>query len=86
MRRGTEQRTVRSFCRRKPKIDVRPDYQRGSVWSNPQKQLLIDSILRDLDVPKIYLREVVDGKYEEEVVDGQQRLLAIWGFYNNDSN
>jgi len=83
MRRSIEQRTVRSFCRRKPPINVRPDYQRGAVWSTAQKQLLIDSILHDLDVPKIYLREVNDGLYEEEVVDGQQRLLAIWGFYEN---
>ncbi len=84
MRRGTEQRTVRSFCRRKPKINIRPDYQRGAVWSKPQKQLLVDSALRDLDIPKIYLREVQNGEYEEEVVDGQQRLLAIWNFYDNE--
>lgn len=84
MRRGTEQRTVRSFCRRKPKINIRPDYQRGAVWSKPQKQLLIDSALRDLDIPKIYLREVQNGEYEEEVVDGQQRLLAIWNYYDNE--
>ncbi len=83
MRRGTEQRTVRSFCRRKPTINIRPDYQRSAVWSIPQKQLLIDSVLRDLDIPKIYLREVQNGEYEEEVVDGQQRLLAIWNFYDN---
>ena len=84
MRRSIEQRTVRSFCRRQPKINVRPDYQRGAVWSRPQKQLLIDSILRDLDIPKIYLREVNGGVYEEDVVDGQQRLLSIWGFSANE--
>lgn len=84
MRRGIEQRTVRSFCRRRPKINVRPDYQRGAVWSTPQKQLLIDSILQDLDIPKIYLREVNGGQFEEEVVDGQQRLLSIWSFYENE--
>lgn len=77
MKRGIEQRTVRSFCRRKPKINVQPDYQRGAVWSRPQKQLLIDSILHDLDIPKIYLREVSNSIYEEEAVDGQQRLTAV---------
>lgn len=84
MRRSIEQRTVRSFCRRQPRINVRPDYQRGAVWSRPQKQLLIDSILRDLDIPKIYLREVNGGVYDEDVVDGQQRLLSIWGFSANE--
>ncbi|QUX96032.1 hypothetical protein C0J08_11710 [Marinomonas sp. CT5] len=84
MKRGTEQRTVRSFCRRMRKINLQPTYQRGAVWSKPQKQLLIDSILRDLDVPKIYLREISDDAYEEEAVDGQQRLTAIYGFYNDE--
>lgn len=84
MKRSTEQRTVRSFCRRQPKINVRPHYQRGPVWSRPQKQLLVDSIFRDMDIPKIYLHEAVDGVYDEDVVDGQQRLLAIWEFFANE--
>lgn len=84
MKRGTEQRTVRSFCRRMKKINLQPSYQRGAVWSKPQKQLLIDSILRDLDIPKIYLREIDNSYFEEEAVDGQQRLTAIYGFYNDE--
>ena len=85
MRRGTEQRTVRSFCRRMKmkKINLQPSYQRGAVWSRPQKQLLIDSILRDLDIPKIYLREIDDDTFDEEAVDGQQRLTAIYEFFND---
>ena len=82
MKRGTEQRTVRSFCRRINNINLQPDYQRGAVWSRGQKQLLIDSILRDLDIPKIYLRELRDAAFAEEAVDGQQRLTAINEFYN----
>ena len=80
MRRNIEARTVRGFVRRKSKIDARPSYQRGLVWSLSQKQLLIDSILRDLDVPKFYLREVDRAPFLEEVIDGQQRLNAIWQF------
>ena len=66
------------------KINLQPTYQRGAVWSKSQKQLLVDSILRDLDVPKIYLREISDIKFDEETVDGQQRLTAIYGFYNDE--
>ncbi len=80
MRRNIEARTVRGFVRRKVKIDARPSYQRGLVWSQSQRQLLIDSILRDLDIPKLYLREVSRGNFLEEVIDGQQRLHAIWQF------
>lgn len=84
MNRGTEQRTVRSFCRRMKKINLQPNYQRGVVWSKAQKQLLIDTILRDLDVPKIYLRELDSLPFSEEAVDGQQRLTSIYGFYNDE--
>jgi len=84
MKRSTEQRTVRSFVRRMPKINLQPAYQRGGVWTKKQKQLLIDSILTDLDIPKIYLNELNDGGFEEEAVDGQQRLTAITEYYSNE--
>jgi hypothetical protein len=65
---------------RKPKIDPRPSYQRGPVWSKGKKQLLIDTILRGMDIPKLYLSAVNRPPYKYEVVDGQQRLRAIWEF------
>jgi hypothetical protein len=87
-KRSTEQRTVSSFCRRmaKDKINLQPSYQRDAVWGRPQKQFLIDTILRDLDIPKIYLRDIdtPESTFEEEVVDGQQRLTAIYGFHNDE--
>lgn len=70
---------------RKEKIDPSPQYQRGAVWSRNKSQLLIDSILRGYDVPKIYFRRIsMDGMYDYEVADGQQRLRAIWGFYSGE--
>jgi len=68
---------------KKNKINPKPQYQRGSVWSEANKQLLIDSIFRGYDIPKIYLRVVSDPSYEYEVVDGQQRLRALWDFMDN---
>jgi hypothetical protein len=36
-------------------IKIDPDYQRnGDVWSIEKRQLLIDSILNDYDIPKLY--------------------------------
>ena len=68
----------------KDRIDPSPQYQRGSVWTRSQKQLLIDSIFRGMDIPKIYLRRVSNGsRYEYEVVDGQQRLRTIWEFFDD---
>jgi Protein of unknown function DUF262 len=62
-------------------IELQPDFQRGEVWSYSKKQKLIDSILRDWHVPPIH---VIQTKYSEvqEVLDGQQRLVAIRDFAN----
>ena len=62
-------------------IDTRPDYQRPPVWKTAQKQLLIDTVLRGYDIPKLYLRKT-DTLFKYEVVDGQQRLRAIWEFFD----
>jgi len=80
MKRYSAPKPISSIIRREEKTDPTPEYQRGPVWSKKQKQLLIDTILRDLDIPKFYLRTVNNGQYEWEVVDGQQRLRAIWEF------
>ena len=69
--------------RREGRINPQPQYQRTGVWSNAKNQLLMDSILRGYDIPKIYLTISSDVNYEHEVIDGQQRLKAIWGFYND---
>jgi hypothetical protein len=73
--------TVKRIRDSKPEIDPKPQYQRGPVWGQAKKQLLIDSILNHFDIPKIYLRHVKGiGAFDYEVADGQQRLTAIWEF------
>lgn len=85
-RKNTDKFTVQNlnYLVRRRKIWLNPIYQRGAVWTRSQKQLLIDSILKGIDVPKLYFREISRGKYEFEVVDGQQRLRAIAEFLNNE--
>lgn len=67
---------------RRHRIDPKPPYQRGPVWRLSQKQRLIDSILRNYDIPKIYLTKLSPPRppFDHEVTDGQQRLRAIWEF------
>ena len=72
--------TAQSAYRRRKGIDTNPDYQRPAVWTRAQKQLLIDSMLREYDVPKFYLHRT--GKDTYDVIDGQQRLRAIWEFFD----
>ena len=66
------------------RIDTNPDFQRPAVWTTAQKQLLIDSILREYDVPKMYWRKVGEKPDRYDVVDGQQRLRAIWSFVDGE--
>jgi hypothetical protein len=73
-----------SMCGLKSRIDTQPDYQRPAVWSNSQKQLLVDTILRGYDVPKVYWRQVQTKPDKYEVVDGQQRIRAIWEFQDGE--
>lgn len=76
--------TVEKIRQLRQKIDPKPQYQRGPVWGTKDKQLLIDTILRGFDIPKIYLRKVDTHAYEYEVADGQQRLMAIWEFLEDE--
>ena len=73
-----------SFKEYEKDINPTPTYQRSSVWETEQKQMLIDSILRKIEIPKIYLREVNQNGFQYEIIDGQQRMRAIWDFLKSD--
>jgi len=63
-------------------LDLQPEFQRGEVWSEPKRQRLIDSILREWQVPPVHV--VVDAETNSQsVLDGQQRLAAIRDFFEN---
>ena len=62
-------------------IDLNPAYQRGPAWTSDKQCLLLDSIFGKYDLPKVYLAakgSLAQNKFE--VVDGQQRLRAIYAF------
>lgn len=58
-----------------------PVFQRGVVWSKRKMELLIDSILKGIDIPKLYLLRTEKGW---DVIDGQQRIRAIVGFFDGE--
>ena len=73
----------------KDQIDLDPPYQRLSIWDREKKQNFIDSVINDFDIPKLYFRELSrplekPGQYKYAVVDGKQRLIALWEFMSND--
>jgi hypothetical protein len=59
-----------------------PEYQREEVWGIKEKQLLIDTVLRGWKLPKFYFLKSGPSSYE--VVDGQQRLTAIFEFLDGE--
>ncbi|RQM58455.1 DUF262 domain-containing protein [Aeromonas enteropelogenes] len=69
------------------KYNMNPPYQRLSVWSTEKKAFFIDSILKNLPIPPVFLRQKIDdntGKTSYEVIDGKQRLTSIVEFIEDD--
>jgi hypothetical protein len=59
-------------------------YQRKLVWSIEEKQAFIDSLVRRLPVPLILAAErTTSGGTHLEIIDGLQRLEAVFAFVNN---
>lgn len=83
-----QQYTIADFLEwsEKRQLELNPEFQRGSVWPPAARTYLIDTILRRLPIPKIYIRTRVNLETKRsfrEVVDGQQRLRAIIDFSND---
>lgn len=62
----------------KNNFKVRPIYQRNEVMNINKSSSLIESILLDIKLPPIFVYKNLNSVYE--VIDGQQRILAILGF------
>ncbi|WP_456284141.1 DUF262 domain-containing protein [Microbacterium sp. JZ101] len=65
---------------------LRPAFQRNLVWNESQQSFLIDSILRGLPVPEVYVQTTTaaDGSERLTVVDGQQRISACLRFIHGE--
>ncbi|WIF66767.1 DUF262 domain-containing protein [Metapseudomonas otitidis] len=89
-----EARTLSWWRSKRNLIDIEPSYQRkGRRWSISDKRYLIDSILNGFDVPKLYFVDFTWGSsslneknVDYAVVDGKQRLEAIFGFFDDKFN
>lgn len=83
-------KTLRWWSSQRTKIDMNPAYQRhGRLWSTTDKAFLIDSILNEYDVPKIYIADFTFGNtrlnkqgLSYAIIDGKQRFEAIFDFFD----
>ena len=84
-----EAKTLSWWYQERDRIDMSPVYQRrGGLWSPKNKSFLIDSILNEFDIPKIYIADFTYGNtglnHENKsyaVIDGKQRFETIFDFF-----
>src|SRR5438132_381932 len=60
---------------------LQDEFQRRVVWDDRKSSRLIESLLLNVPIPVCYFSEAEDGSYS--VIDGQQRLTALYRFMSN---
>ncbi|MEM8561566.1 MAG: DUF262 domain-containing protein [Pseudomonadota bacterium] len=68
------------------RIAFSTEYERRAVWSRSAKTFLIDTVLQDRPIPLIFLQRITSaqaGRPAFTVIDGQQRLRAIFEYLDN---
>ncbi len=83
----TSQRVTWFYQRNKEgNLIIAPPFQRKPVWSLKNKSYLIDTIVRSLPIPEIFvqIKTDKDGNTKYIVVDGQQRIRAILEFVDGE--
>ncbi|MEA1834077.1 DUF262 domain-containing protein [Methylobacterium durans] len=69
------------------RITVNRDYQRNpQIWKGEARSFFIESILLGYPIPKMFLYSKIDLRSRQtikDIVDGQQRSMALFDFYNN---
>jgi hypothetical protein len=69
------------------RIDLDADYQREKIWSRKSQEELLDSIIRNIDIPKIYLAKTKNNEqFEFECIDGKQRMGTLLSFFKPEVN
>ncbi len=68
------------------RIDLDADYQREKIWSRKNQEDLLDSIIQNIDIPKMYLAEVKDDEtFDYECIDGKQRMATLLNFFKPEA-
>lgn len=67
-------------------LALAPEFQRNSIWPRAAKAYLIDTILNDRPIPLLFFQRISSaqtGRSGYAVIDGQQRLRAIFEFLDD---
>ena len=69
------------------RIDLDADYQREKIWSKRNQEDLLDSIIQNIDIPKMYLARVTgEENFDYECIDGKQRMTTLLSFFKPEPN
>jgi hypothetical protein len=67
-------------------LDLAAEFQRNSVWPRAAKAYLIDTIIANKPIPQIFMQRHTSaqtGRPAYRVIDGQQRLRAVFEFLDD---
>lgn len=71
-------------------LTPRPEFQRRLVWTNTDKVKFIQTILEGYPCPEIYFADgdvdLTTGKGTQLLVDGQQRINAIYEYFTENED
>jgi len=62
-------------------INLNPDFQRRGRWDQERRSRFIESLIMNVPIPPVFLGEDEYGSYV--VLDGRQRLTAVYEFLKN---
>lgn len=64
------------------RLVFKPPFQRNPVWLPKHKAYLVDTVLRKLPIPEVYMQKDTDetGETIYSIVDGQQRVRTLLEF------
>lgn len=67
-------------------LTINREYQRGSgLWPSGARSYFIDTVIEGYPFPHLYMYEFIQsGRIKKELIDGQQRLLAIRDFVDGE--
>lgn len=69
-------------------LALSPAFQRRSVWNPNQKSFLLDTVVRGLPIPIVFIRDSINLDTRQslrEMVDGQQRIRTLLAFIEPSS-
>lgn len=68
-------------------LSLTPKFQRRGVWQPAARSFFVDTLLRGMPVPPVYMRLTQSpqkDKVVREVIDGQQRISAVTSYMRDE--